>query len=173
MLGHVDLQQVAQVIAGDKSCELGGPRERPRHKLVQAMSPRSPLGRFTWPSCLNSPNINRRSITTASGASQASSSDAVVSRFAPIPHRGFISVTGSEPNLSTFLNGILSTQVTPIVGNDSVGFYTTFLNRHVSIDSVLSLVFSWRSRHLASLHRGEYYMMSSSTRTPRHQIQVT
>ncbi|KAF8320746.1 Aminomethyltransferase folate-binding domain-containing protein [Clavulina sp. PMI_390] len=51
--------------------------------------------------------------------------------YAPIPNRAFISVTGPEPNLANFLNGILSIQVLPGSSpTDRTGFYSMFLSRH-------------------------------------------
>lgn len=70
----------------------------------------------------------------ASSSTSASCSSVSLSEpcFAPIPNRGFISVTGPEPNLSNFLNGILSTQVLPATtAGEHTGFYSTFLSRHV------------------------------------------
>jgi hypothetical protein len=88
---------------------------------------------FVYPTCRSSSRRLSRPETLASQWQFSSSSaQKPEGHYAPIPHRAFISVTGSEPNLSTFLNGILSTQVAPAVAGEVVGFYTSFLNRHVS-----------------------------------------
>jgi hypothetical protein len=81
---------------------------------------------------------SRRGYTSASGSSFTPSSaiDLVMPCYAPIPNRAFVSITGPEPNLSTFLNGILPNQVNSIVG-EPIGFYTTFLNRHVGFRHLL------------------------------------
>jgi hypothetical protein len=51
-------------------------------------------------------------------------------RYSPVPHRAVVSITGTEPNLSTYLNGLLATKVSP-AEEKYKGFYSTFLNRYV------------------------------------------
>ncbi|KAF9520423.1 hypothetical protein BS47DRAFT_1336089 [Hydnum rufescens UP504] len=50
-------------------------------------------------------------------------------RYSPVPHRAVVSITGTEPNLSTYLNGLLATKVSP-AEEKYKGFYSTFLNRY-------------------------------------------
>ena len=97
-------------------------------------------------------------------------------QIATVPNRAVLSVTGPEPNLSTFLNGLLSTHVVaPSCSETRKGFYSLFLSPQVCPSSHTFLVLgNWLSGGSGS-YSLRHFLASSPTGTDRisHRIRST